>query len=678
MVNTVNKELFDNSVRHQVFLTRFGGSSADKVARLINSAEKDIEKRLRLRLQRLGPIAKQQVGRGRVTSQRLVTLLADLKQQRKDIKKAIRKSAKTDLLELANVEVDLTNRRLNEAFGVNLGNLRPSPELLNASVNGAAMRGQTLNQWFDKWEKDSFQRADAAIQLGIIEGDTTPQIIRRVQDANKVSRRSATTLVRTSTNHIASQARELTYEANSDIIKAVRWVSTLDSRTSPICIARDGLTFPIGEGPRPPAHPNCLPGDSLVLPSGKITAVSKRWFDGDLIIVHTAEGREFRSTPNHPVLASSGWIKAGRIKVGQKLFTDQGAKGLSPLINNKDNNIPTSIHDVSESFFSSSKVSTSEVPLATPDFHGDGADSEIAIIGTHNDLPFESHIPFNEKIGNHVLKVRRAGLMGLSSFGFFYQLNHTSGSTLTSNICPMGHGFSFGLSGLSIPFLVSKRGFFSFLRILKSNFRGLLSRSHDSSLFEPVIDGTFTDVQNFSDCLSRFTGKVHLDDVVRVEKVHFSGHVYNLQTENQFYSASGLIVHNCRSTTTPITKSWEELGRTDIKPGRGSKDFETAFEKNLKKQGFSNEKIATIKRSTRASLDGQVPDVLTYQQWIKRQPAGFQDEVMGKTKGALFRRGDLAADKFVDMRTGRPFTIDELKDKESQAFMKANLEKEDV
>ena len=35
------------------------------------------------------------------------------------------------------------------------------------------------------------------------------------------------------------------------------WVSVLDSKTSPVCTARDGRTYEYGRGPLPPAHPNC-------------------------------------------------------------------------------------------------------------------------------------------------------------------------------------------------------------------------------------------------------------------------------------------------------------------------------------------------------------------------------------------------------------------------------------
>jgi len=73
----------------------------------------------------------------------------------------------------------------------------------------------------------------------------------------EISRRGAQAMTRTAVNHTATNARELMYTKNQDVIASVQWVSTLDGRTTPICQARDGMTFPVNEGPRPPAHINC-------------------------------------------------------------------------------------------------------------------------------------------------------------------------------------------------------------------------------------------------------------------------------------------------------------------------------------------------------------------------------------------------------------------------------------
>ena len=71
--------------------------------------------------------------------------------------------------------------------------------------------------------------------------------------------------------------------------------------------------------------------------------------------------------------------------------------------------------------------------------------------------------------------------------------------------------------------------------------------------------------------------------------------------------------------------------------------------------------------ATRASkgADGgkQVSADLSYYEWLKRQPANFQDEILGKTKGAIFRNSGIDAETFRKISVdhmGRPLTLDEL------------------
>lgn len=97
----------------------------------------------------------------------------------------------------------------------------------------------------------------------------------------------------------------------------------------------------------------------------------------------------------------------------------------------------------------------------------------------------------------------------------------------------------------------------------------------------------------------------------------------------------------CRSSITPVFKSWRELGIDidEAPPG------------------------------TRASLDGQVPAAETYQSWLKKQPAKFQDEILGNTKGKLFREGGLTLDRFVD-KNGIEYNLKQLELREREAFAK--------
>lgn len=72
-------------------------------------------------------------------------------------------------------------------------------------------------------------------------------------------------------------------------------------------------------------------------------------------------------------------------------------------------------------------------------------------------------------------------------------------------------------------------------------------------------------------------------------------------------------------------------------------------------------------------LPGQLPTRTTYPEWLAAQPAAFQDEVLGKARGLLFRRGGLTLDKFVD-RNGRLFTLKELAAMDRAAFKAAGLD----
>lgn len=90
---------------------------------------------------------------------------------------------------------------------------------------------------------------------------------------------------------------------------------------------------------------------------------------------------------------------------------------------------------------------------------------------------------------------------------------------------------------------------------------------------------------------------------------------------------------NCRSTVSPVLKSWRELGidRDEAAP------------------------------STRASVNGQVPDTVTYEQWLSDQPEDVQDDVLGPTRAAAWRGGRLTwSEANAVTKTGRPVPLSDL------------------
>ena len=49
-------------------------------------------------------------------------------------------------------------------------------------------------------------------------------------------------------------------------------------------------------------------------------------------------------------------------------------------------------------------------------------------------------------------------------------------------------------------------------------------------------------------------------------------------------------------------------------------------------------------------MDGALPADLTYGQWLQKQSAARQDEVVGPTRGALMREGKLPFDELYSRR----------------------------
>lgn len=100
----------------------------------------------------------------------------------------------------------------------------------------------------------------------------------------------------------------------------------------------------------------------------------------------------------------------------------------------------------------------------------------------------------------------------------------------------------------------------------------------------------------------------------------------------------------CRSSARPRTKSWKELG----------------FD------------LDELDAGTRASMDGQVAGDIDFGDWIEKQSATRQDEVVGPVRGKLMRDGKLPFDRLYS-DDGRWLSIDQLRARDAAAFAQAGL-----
>lgn len=251
-------QLVEQTVRHQVFLERLKSGEVSKFAPFLKRIDAVIRKRLS------GDVTEYSRGR-------MERLLASIDDDLKTIFSDHRTALQADLFEVADYEAGFESRSINKV-AANFETVVPASSQVSAAVLSAPLSvrgangGKLLTQLIKDWSPTEIQRVTGAIRQGFFEGQTTQQIVRTVRGtrANKyrdgllaTTDRNASAVVRTAVQHVASVARQETWSANSDIIKKVRWLSTLDSRTSPECQNLDGQEFPIDSGPRPPIHINC-------------------------------------------------------------------------------------------------------------------------------------------------------------------------------------------------------------------------------------------------------------------------------------------------------------------------------------------------------------------------------------------------------------------------------------
>lgn len=316
------------------------------------------------------------------------------------------------------------------------------------------------------------------------------------------------------------------------------WVTRKDGRVCQYCEPLDGITTGVGQYFKtiygtfsgPPIHPQCLPGNTLVSARG-ITGATKRKYEGELITIRTLSGKKLSGTPNHPVLTDRGWVAIGEIKHGDKVISSATADGKISVGDNGEN-VEARIEDVAEAFFRSSKVVSREVPVSSKDFHGDGANSEVAIVGTNSLL---AGVGDSASI-QHSSELILSGAVNGAGRALFNPLgsgDFTGQGMLSSSDSLMGS------SSELLPILGSG--------VSHTCPHGVTTTSYgDAVVDETLTDDVPADIEAERDALLTLSGLVAPDNVVDVKRDIYSGHVYNLETRGHWYIGSGIVTHNCR------------------------------------------------------------------------------------------------------------------------------------
>lgn len=168
-----------------------------------------------------------------------------------------------DEQELASIETDFTARMLAREIGVKLAQGIVPETVLRSLAGSMLIQGAPSSEWWAQQAADTAFRFSNAVRQGVAQNETVTQMVKRIETTERgtgtvldTSRRNVAALVRTSVQTVTNEARRATYAQNDDVIEGTRQISTLDSRTSQICIAYSGAAWDLDHKP---IAPNKLP-----------------------------------------------------------------------------------------------------------------------------------------------------------------------------------------------------------------------------------------------------------------------------------------------------------------------------------------------------------------------------------------------------------------------------------
>lgn len=287
----------------------------------------------------------------------------------------------------------------------------------------------------------------------------------------------------------------------------------------------------------------CFTGDVRIETPSPVQIGYRRRYEGELIRLRTSGGRVLTGTPNHPILTENGWVALGLLKEGDHLICRTSRQGVS-VGDSEINNPPPAFEELFESLCEFGDVK--RVVGSSVDFHGDGEDCDVDVVGADGLLRDGIESTVDEQLNQVGFVPTDAGAVSLLRYG---TREGNSFHEVGRSFLP-GRGIVSRSSDGSSPILAE---------LLHSDPHGIRScAERNTKAIKNQIEPLGGDAERIRQRLQSLPGGVTTDRVVHVERKvcyeSFDGddatvgptHVYNLQTEDGYYLANGIVVSNCR------------------------------------------------------------------------------------------------------------------------------------
>ena len=276
---SVNDLLSDLATIHSVALQHFSNGVVQRIIKRLNASDARLFAELASALERMDPAS--------FTVERLESLLGSVRAMNSTAYEQVGRELTDELRSFAVYEVSYQAQALASVLPVSVHVATVTAETVFAAAMARPFQGVLLKGILGDMEASRAKKIRQTIAQGFTESRTTAQIIRDLRGTRakgyadglmQAPRRDVETITRTALGHMAGFVQDRTTEANASLIKAVRWSSHLDLRTTPICRVRDGKLYtpdghkpighslPWGAGPSR-AHFSCRSAQIYVLKS---------------------------------------------------------------------------------------------------------------------------------------------------------------------------------------------------------------------------------------------------------------------------------------------------------------------------------------------------------------------------------------------------------------------------
>jgi hypothetical protein len=268
----------------------------------------------------------------------------------------------------------------------------------------------------------------------------------------------------------------------------------------------------------------CIAGQHDVK-AAHIKAASRRFYRGSLIELTTRSGRSVTVTPDHKLLTQRGWISSKAINKSDHLFhIDVTDTVRTPQVDQH----PSVFGKIIDSLLICRPFTKMRAARMSVNFESKLTDGDVDVVWADSLLRRRLELSQCSKQALFELSDKSlAALVGNGNLHFVLKRFPFAQLSLNAGFCPSSYvlrAFSGGTHDASATLVP------------------------DRYTTQPQLSGNGS-VVNTEDSSQRFlalSSEITPDDIVSIQVIPWCNHVYDLATASGWYTANGLIIHNCQ------------------------------------------------------------------------------------------------------------------------------------